>query len=125
MSAQHMNAFTKSQAIIPKVGGGISLIACTLIIRDIFMKWHEKRSVPLPSVILFCISVANWLLSLFSFFLSTWMMPRGSGAFLAAGNTQSCTAQGFISTLTMTASQTYYTVLAILFWAIVQFGWSE
>eukprot|EP00985_Skeletonema_marinoi_P012410 scaffold5990_cov143-Skeletonema_marinoi.AAC.1 len=109
MSAQHMNAFTKSQASYPRLGA-----ECThrvhLIIRDISMKWHEKRSVPLPSVILFCISVANWLLSLFSFFLSTWMMPRDSGAFLAAGNTQSCTAQVFISTLTMAASQTYYTV---------------
>jgi hypothetical protein len=25
----------------------------------------------------------------------------------------------------MTASQTYYTVLAIMYWAIVRFGWSE
>ena len=48
-----------SIAIVPKVGGVLSLIACTFIMRDILIKWAGKKSVPLTSVIIFWISVAG------------------------------------------------------------------
>ncbi|KAL7546427.1 hypothetical protein ACHAWF_009761 [Thalassiosira exigua] len=115
----------KSVAIIPKVGGALSLVACTAIIRDVSIKWHRKKTVPLTSVIVFCISVADWIFSLFGAFLSTWMIPPDSGHYLASGNTQSCTAQGFIVALSIGASMGYYTVLMILYWIVVRFGWTE
>ena len=66
------STFERANAIIPKVGGSLSLIACGLIIKDIILKWHKKRNVSLTSVLIFCISIADSLVSLFSSFLSTW-----------------------------------------------------
>lgn len=114
-----------SIAIIPKVGGTLSLIANTLIMRDVSIKWHGKKLVPLTSVIVFCISACDWLCSFFSAFMSTWMVPADTGYYLASGNTQTCTAQGFITALTLGASMCFYAVLMILYWIIVNFGWTE
>ena len=119
VSAGEHSTFEVASAIIPKVGGSLSLIACTFIMRDVSTKWHRKRSVSLASVLIFCISIADWLYSLFCCFLSTWMAPvghttfHGQPIFLAAGNTQSCTAQGFISTLAIGASMSYYATLMV------------
>jgi len=104
----------KAIAIVPKVGGALSVIACSLIMRDVSIKWYRKKSVSLTSVILFCISVVDWLYSFFAAFLSTWMIPEESGAYLASGNIQTCTAQGFIIAFTVGASMSYYALLIIL-----------
>lgn len=118
-------------AIIPKVGGALSLIACSFIMRDVSAKWREKLRVSLTSILIFCISVADWLASFFSAFMSTWMAPSdalvwdGRPIYLAAGNTATCTAQGFITTLTIAASMSYYAVLMIYYWMSVHYGWSE
>ncbi|KAL7536464.1 hypothetical protein ACHAWF_005470 [Thalassiosira exigua] len=122
---EHFEHLRRSIAIVPKVGGLLSLIACTLIMRDVSIKWHTKRNVSLSSLIVFSISVADWLYSLFGAFLSTWMIPSDTWHYLAAGNTQSCTAQGFIVILTVVASMSYYAALMLLFWIIVRFNWSE
>lgn len=131
VSAGEYSTFEVASAIIPKVGGSLSLIACTFIMRDVSTKWHRKRSVSLASVLIFCISIADWLYSLFCCFLSTWMAPvghstlHGQPIFLAAGNTQSCTAQGFISTLALSASMSYYATLMVFYWMSVHYSWSE
>lgn len=62
----------KSIAILPKVGGTLSLIAGSLIIRDVILKWKLKKSVSLPTVLVFCITVADWFFSFFAAILSTW-----------------------------------------------------
>ena len=62
----------KSIAILPKVGGTLSLIACSLIIRDVILKWKLKKSVSLLTVLVFCITVADWFFSFFAAILSTW-----------------------------------------------------
>jgi hypothetical protein len=59
-------------AIIPKVGGMMSFIACTFIMRDVIKKWNLKRSVPLRDVLVFCISLADWFYSFFAALMSTW-----------------------------------------------------
>jgi hypothetical protein len=61
-----------SLAIIPKIGGTLSIIACVFIIRDVIRKWKHKRSVPLTSVLVFCISVADLIFSFFAAVMSTW-----------------------------------------------------
>ncbi|KAL7523563.1 hypothetical protein ACHAWF_001059, partial [Thalassiosira exigua] len=38
---------------------------------------------------------------------------------------QSCTAQGFIVTLSLAASMIYYAVLMVLYWLIVRFRWQD
>ncbi|KAL7550463.1 hypothetical protein ACHAWF_013688 [Thalassiosira exigua] len=115
----------KSIAIVPKVGGVLSLIAYAAITRDVTTKWRKKKNVALPSVVVFCICVVDSIYSFFCPFLSTWMAPADSWPYLAAGNTQTCAAQGFINTLTRVASMTYYAVLMVLFFLIVCFGWTE
>ena len=62
----------KSIAILPKVRGTLSLIAGSLIIRDVILKWKLKKSVSLPTVLVFCITVADWFFSFFAAILSTW-----------------------------------------------------
>ncbi|KAL7554980.1 hypothetical protein ACHAWF_018563 [Thalassiosira exigua] len=116
----------RSIAIIPKVGGVLSIAGSSAIVRDVSLKWREKKSVPLSSLLMFCISVLDCVGSFFCAFMSTWMVPRDSGWHLyTAGNTQTCTAQGFIWAFTSTASMNYYTLLMVLFWLIVQYGWND
>ena len=116
--AQGYSTLEVANTIIPKVCGALSIIACVFIIRDVSTKWHRNRSVSIASVLIFCISIADLLFSFFSAFLSTWMVPKdthipGWSVYLAAGNTQSCTAQGFITTLTVCASMSYYATLMV------------
>lgn len=61
-----------SLAIIPKVGGTLSIIACVFIIRDVIRKWKLKRSVPLTSTLVFCISIADLIYAFFAAVMSTW-----------------------------------------------------
>lgn len=70
------STFEVANAIIPKVGGSLSLIACGLIMNDVILKWHKKRQNSLTSILLFCISIADSLVSLFSSFLSTWYVKE-------------------------------------------------
>ena len=42
------------------------------------------------------------------------MVPADTGVYLASGNTQTCTAQGFITAITLGASMSFYAVLMIL-----------
>lgn len=46
-------------------------------------------------------------------------------AYLASGNTQTCTAQGFIYILSLRLWNSYYAALMILYWFIVHYGWKE
>lgn len=113
MSDNGPSTLDVSIAIIPKVGGMISLLSCSLLMRDVSIKWHTKKSVSLTSVIVFFISMVDWLYSFFGAFLSTWMMPADSGHHLAAGNINTCTAQGFITAFAIFAHMSYYAELMI------------
>ncbi|KAL7527032.1 hypothetical protein ACHAWF_002008 [Thalassiosira exigua] len=126
MSVGGASALEKSIAIIPKVGGTLSMVASTFIVRDVALRWRSsRRSVPLTSAVVGCISVADWLYAFFGAFLSTWMAPSDSGHYLASGNARTCAAQGFIVTLTVGASMSYYAALMLLYWLIVRFRWTD
>ena len=62
----------KSIAIIPKVGGSLSFIAGSLIIRDVILQWKSKKLVKLTTILVFYITVADWFFSFFAAILSTW-----------------------------------------------------
>ncbi|KAL7541328.1 hypothetical protein ACHAWF_006907 [Thalassiosira exigua] len=86
----------KVSIILMKVGGLLSMTADHFIMRDFLIRYHKGERVKLTKRIVCELSFAQFWASFFSAFLGTWMVPKESGDFLAAGNTASCTAQGFL-----------------------------
>ena len=66
-------------AILPKFGATISIISSIFLVRDVIIKRHKEnnKSISLTNVILFGISVNDIIGAFFSFFMTTWMVPRG------------------------------------------------
>ena len=58
----------------------------------------------------------------FSWFMTSWMVPRGDAPF-AAGNQGTCGAQGFFVTFTFIYFVTAYTELAVLCKYVSWFVW--
>lgn len=85
----------------------------TFLARDIINKWHKKHVVALNNIILFGISIVDILGTFFSWFMTSWMVPRGDAPF-AAGNQGTCDAQGVFVTFTFIYFVTAYTELAVL-----------
>lgn len=54
-----------SYVVIPKFGAVLSMIASTFLTRDVLLKWREKKTVSLVSLMLFGISVVNIFGTLF------------------------------------------------------------
>ena len=97
--------------IIPKFGGALSLIGSTFLLRDIGRKWKD---VPLTTEVLAHITIANVFIAFWECFLSTWLVPKDSNAFMASGNTATCEMQGFISVCAFMTLEVSYTILAVL-----------
>mmetsp|Transcript_31110 Transcript_31110/g.65650 ORF Transcript_31110/g.65650 Transcript_31110/m.65650 type:complete len:366 (+) Transcript_31110:328-1425(+) len=116
------DAVGKTFAIFPKVSGSLSIIGSCLILRDIGKKWHK---VPLTTEVVAHITVANLFIAFWECFLSTWMVPKDSGAYMAKGNTATCNAQGFIAVTMYAILALSYTILSVLYWIIVAQGWTE
>ena len=49
----------------------------------------------------------------------------GSKIYLASGNVQTCTTQGFFASLGVAASMSYYATLMVLYMLSVRYNWSE
>ena len=93
------------------------------IVRDISMRIKAKgaQSVPLTSLLLLFISIASIPYSFLVSFMSTWMVPPLSeGVYgyvppqFATGTVESCTVQGFISTVGMFGFALHYALLSVL-----------
>lgn len=103
------------------------MIGSTLIVRQILttkkMKW---RQVSLPNEILLRISIVDIIASFFVYFLSFWMVPRGTPHVrFASGTNGTCSLQGWSDIFSITYFATAYTQLAILYWLIVTKGWTK
>lgn len=109
----------KAFAVIPKVGGILSIIGSILILRDVFLKFKEHKTIPLTTKMMTLITVANLFLGFWENFLSTWMVPRDSMAFMASGNVTTCNLQAFISVLMYMIVETAYTMLSALYYITV------
>ena len=112
----HYMSIELSWHILMKIGGAISCISSFLLATHILKKkWTD---ISLTSIMLLGISVMDIIGSFFGFFMGLWMSGEGilfitSGP-LIAGNTQTCTAQGFIFTFSLTYFVTAYAGLGAL-----------
>ena len=102
--------------ILLKIGGAISCISSFLLARHILKKKWADMS--LSSMMLLGISVMDVIGSFFGYVMGLWMSGEGiyyiqSGP-LIAGDTQTCTAQGFILTFAFTYFLTAYAGLGAL-----------
>eukprot|EP00985_Skeletonema_marinoi_P033658 scaffold41824_cov219-Skeletonema_marinoi.AAC.7 len=113
--------------ILLKIGGAISCISSFLLARHILKKKWAGMS--LQSMMLLGISVMDVIGSFFGYVMGLWMSGEGiyyihSGP-LIAGDTQTCTAQGFILTFAFTYFLTAYAGLGALYYLMVRRGWSK
>jgi hypothetical protein len=97
-------------AILPKIGGSVSLIASSLVIRDILKKTKHHDTIPLISAITLAKSIVCCIFSFFGPLMSTWMAPRGE-AFYAYGTRTTCKLQGFIATFSIVSFVAYFVIL--------------
>mmetsp|Transcript_21028 Transcript_21028/g.35928 ORF Transcript_21028/g.35928 Transcript_21028/m.35928 type:complete len:394 (-) Transcript_21028:33-1214(-) len=115
----------KAFAVIPKIGGVLSIIGSLLILRDVFLKFKEHKTIPLTTKIMTLITVANLALGFWENFLSTWMVPKDSIAFLASGNVTSCNFQAFVAVSMYMVVETAYTMLSVLYYiTVVRRDWT-
>lgn len=98
------------------------MIASHFITRDVLMRYHRGERIRLTHKIVFELSLANFWASFFSPFLSTWMVPKESGVYQAAGNTVSCTAQGLLDSFFYGLSAFMNAALALAYCIIVKRG---
>jgi len=98
------------------------MIASFFIMRDVFIRSIKNERIKLTHKIVFEMSLANFWGTFFTPFLSTWMVPKDSGAYQAAGNTASCTAQGFFDSFFCGTSVFMNAVLALTYCIIVKRG---
>ena len=123
--ASESNPHDKAFAIIPKIGGGLTIIGSVMILRDIAFKIKRNRTIPLITKIMTLITVANLFIGFWENFLSTWMVPKdsesihGSPVFMASGNIATCNTQAFITVLMFVIVETAYTMLSVLYYITV------
>ena len=112
----HYYSIEVSWQILMKIGGAISCISSFVLATHILKKkWAD---ISLTSSLLLGISVMEIIGSFFTYVMGLWMAGEGiflirSGPLLA-GNTQTCTAQGFFLTFTLTYFVTAYAGLGAL-----------
>ena len=79
-------------AIYPKVSGFISVACSSLIILSILSDRRKRTKIHMRLVLgMSLIDISNSI----TFGLSTWPIPKNSGAVWSIGNDSSCEAQGF------------------------------
>lgn len=106
---------------VVKTGGLLSMIATTLTIRDILLRFLQGETIRLTSTLIFEWALACLGASFWSAFLSTWMVPEESGIFMASGNTATCTLQGFLDNFFYGTTVLTYTVLSFTYCFLVKF----
>ncbi|CAB9520703.1 unknown protein [Seminavis robusta] len=104
----------KVLAILPKCTGGLSLVGSSCIVYDLVQQIRSKPSGSANSFqrIMLGLSCFDMICS-FCNVLSTWPSPEDSGTFMAVGNTQTCTAQGFFNELGNLGAVTYSASLSL------------
>jgi len=98
-------------SIVFKVAAVFSIIGSSYIIFDILYKKKCIRS-PLHRIVL-GLSVHDLIVSFFSSFLNTWMVPRESDWWGAIGNCRTCAAQGFFFSFSFEGIMGYICMLSL------------
>lgn len=118
-----MENFDTHQTIcvwIMKLMGTLSMLASYFIIRDIVIRYYRRERIRLTSKVIFELSIGDFFGSFFSAVLGTWMAPRESGAYMAAGTTKTCIAQGFLQAFFYGIAITMNAVLAMIYYYLVK-----
>ena len=118
-----MRNFDTHQTIcvwIMKFIGVLSMIASYFIIRDIVIRYYNRERIRLTSKVIFELSIGDFFGTFFSAVMGTWMVPKESGAYMAAGSVASCTAQGFLQAFFYGIGITMNAVLAITYYQLVK-----
>ena len=112
----------KALAITPKITSSFSIICSVLIIKEVIAD-HRRNKGKVTLRALLGMSIIDVMASS-GWFLSTWMAPVGSNAVYAAGNTQTCTYQGFLLQIAIGAPM-YNSCLALYYLLTINYGWRE
>ena len=111
-------SISTSLIIISKIGGTISFFSSFLTARCIKKSKPSWEDVLLPNIVIFGISVICMIGSFFGWFMGPWMVGDGDPWIqtgpLLAGNTKTCTAQGFFTFFAYVYFVTAYTGLGAL-----------
>jgi len=106
--------------LLMKAGGLLSMVASQFLMRNVIIRFNRGERIKLTHRIVFELSFANYWGSFFSAFMSSWMVPKDSGVYQAAGNTASCTAQGFFDNFFYGISVLMNAILALTYCIIVK-----
>ena len=119
-------SLTQSQqialAIIPKATSSLSIIGSVYILQHVCRS--RKRRARCYHRLLLGMSAMDVVSSLKSF-LSTWILPRETGAWGAVGTVGTCTAAGFFGQGSSIASPLYNGSLALFYLLTVRYGWQD
>lgn len=120
--------FTQAQmramVIVPKITAVPSLVGTALIAQHVARS--GRRLATVYHRLLLAMACHDFLFALAQF-AGTWMNPAqyGSTMWLAAGNQQTCTANGFIRQGGLLTSIIYSMCLTLFFLLVIRFRWRE
>jgi len=110
-------------AILPKVSSVLSMCGSSAILAECFY-FERKRLDRVYNRLLCVMAMFDILESIFNF-ASTWMITAGANSSkFAAGNDDSCTAQGFFLQLGLT-SPVLNAFLSWYYLLVIRYSWSE
>jgi hypothetical protein len=109
-------------AIVPKVTGGLSFFFSAATAVYIMLESHDVRKKFYHRLML-GMSLADLSSSIW-FTMSTWPIPKDSGALYAIGNEASCRVQGFGIQFAI-SSAIYNSSLGFFYLLAVKYGWKD
>eukprot|EP00957_Ditylum_brightwellii_P041188 3117733-Ditylum_brightwellii.AAC.1 len=112
-------------AIVTKTGAFLSTIGSSLIVSDIAKKVRSGKETDPYQRIMVGLSIFDILFSFFVSFLLTWMVPKETGWLWAAGNTSSCSAQGFFFVFGGLGEILYQAAISLNILLLIVFGWKQ
>uniref|UniRef100_A0A7S2A1N2 G-protein coupled receptors family 1 profile domain-containing protein n=1 Tax=Ditylum brightwellii TaxID=49249 RepID=A0A7S2A1N2_9STRA len=111
--------------IFQKTGAFLSIVGSSLIVSDVAKKVRNGRETDPYQRIMLGISIFDILLSFLFYFLGTWMVPKETGWLWAAGNTSSCSAQGFFFVFGGFGEILYQAAISLNILLLIVFGWNQ
>ena len=100
----------------------LSIFGSSYVIQDV-LRDPKKRNESTYHRIMFCLSCSDIILSFFGPFLGTWVFPKGSQLFAAAGFEALCGVAGFFMTLAIPCIPLYNCSLATFYLLKLKFTW--
>lgn len=123
IEAWYNSSQRRNVVIVARSTAIFTLLGSTYIIQDIVKDATRRTST--KNRIIFLMSIFDFLFSFFGAVLGTSMAPQDIGVPGAAGNTMTCTLQGFIASVSVVASAYFNLSLALCYLLMVRFEYSD